>query len=105
MKKNALYEVEIQRSNVTPRRFWGICAKEIERRTGYMAHLTDWVDDFERWSNPPQINKTRTETEVCKTFPYDFQFYLRGGYNFIMEFNFWDDKTGNGYLYLVEFDR
>ena len=44
------------------------------------------------------------KTEICKIQPYEMQFYLEGSYNFIMEFQFWDDKTGNGYLWMVELD-
>lgn len=30
--------------------------------------------------------------------------FLSGTYNFQMEFDFWDEKTGYGYLYAVEYE-
>ena len=100
-----LYEVEIQRSNITPKAFYNLCEREVERRTEYRARLTEWEDDFRTWAEPIYTINTRSENEICCVKPFSVQYFLRNGYNFIMEFDFWDDKKGVGYLFIVEYER
>ena len=109
MKK---YEVEIQRRDVTPREFWSYCRRQIVKRTGSDL-LTSWCDSFEAWTLSDGVIRPCNDkyehnnwdvpaVEVCKMLPYEWQLYLGHTYNFIMEFDFWDDKRGFGYLYLTE---
>jgi len=102
-----LYEFETKRSNITPKQFWTHCAKAFEKKTG---RNFEWLDSFEYWSNPTD-NADNTwkhedwdepKTEICRIKPFNIQLYLQGSYNFIMEFDFWDDKTGWGYCYAYE---
>lgn len=109
---NKKYQVEIQRTDITPRAFWGYCRREIERRTGGKASLEDWLDEYGYWTDPVQTfnidswheDWEHPRREICKIQPYKMQFMLECSYNFIMEFQFWDDKTGNGYLWMIEWD-
>lgn len=103
--KVKMYEYETERTNITPKAFFGYVRRELKRKCG--IDLANWCDGYDAWSKNdglPSTN-TRTATEVCKTLPYDWQYFLRGAYNFILEFDFWDDKTGFGYCYIVEFER
>ena len=108
MKRNKIYEVECNRTNVSPRQFYTYCLKQIRQRTDGRASLLDWLDDFDSWLEPIQTYNVRNyhedwdepALEICKAEPLDRQFYLDGAYNFIME---WFD--GHGYMYLVEFER
>lgn len=104
-KKATLYEYETQRTNITPKAFFGHVKRELKRKCG--IDLAMWCDNFDAWSKRdglPSTN-TRTTTEVCKTLPFEWQFFLQGAYNFILEFDFWDDKTGFGYCYIHEYER
>ena len=104
------YEVEMMRTNVTPKEFYSYCKREFSRRTGGQDGLGNWLDDYETWSNPLSQSNIRTfhedwdepKLEICRILPFDFQQCLEGSYNFIMEFNFWDDRTGTGYMYAYE---
>jgi hypothetical protein len=110
-----LHEVEIQRQNVTPRQFWSYCKREIERRTGGALHLSDWLDNFGDWETPTCESKWHKDeheswgedarTEVIRYEPFGCQWYLQGSYNFIMEFDFYDEKTGFGYLYMCDMEE
>ena len=110
MKKNALYEVETLRTNITPRQFFTYAARMFERKTGEKLY---WVDSFEDWETPSCECDIRAkhedwdtpQYEICRSKPFNFHFYLEGTYNFIMEFDFWDEKTGNGYMYAYEIER
>lgn len=108
MKK---YEVEIQRTNISPRQFFTYCKKEMKNRTG--VSLQTWCDSFEDWSSDK--NEYVSECyhddwkvpvkEICKTKAYEWHLFLGKAYNFIMEFQFCDENKGSGYLYAVEFER
>ena len=107
MKK--LYEYEIQRTNITPKQFFTYCKNQlkkknfdIENRVGF----DDWESPFapyestcnhEDWEEP--------QKEICKTKPYEWQLFLQNAYNFIMEFDFYDENKGFGYFYIIEFER
>ena len=100
--------VEIERNNVTPKEFWSYCRREVKRRTG--MNLEDWCESYEAWSEPTQEANDRWHhedwdvpvMEVCKMMPYNWQLFLGYQYNFIMEFDFWDFRSGYGYLYLLD---
>lgn len=99
----AEYEFETLRTNVSEKAFYSWVKRELKRRTG--EELSIWLDSFEAWASPTPCNsRTKNEDgwteEIVKTLPCDFQYYLRNGYNFIME---WHDDWG--YCYIVEFER
>ena len=107
---NKIYEVETQRSNITPKAFFNHCMKLAEKN-GF--NLEDWAD-FKSWCVPTQkelwhMNKhedwDEPKTEGYKAMPYDSHVYLQGSYNFIMEFDFDTETKGHGYMYAVEFER
>ena len=85
MKRKKLYEVEINRYFKNVSTFWSYAVKMCEK------------DDHKDWDEPL--------TEVCRIKPYDYQVFLQNNYNFIMEFDFWDENSGHGYLYIVEYER
>lgn len=109
MKK--MYEVEIQRNNISPRQFFTYCKHQMEKRTG--TSLDVWIDDYEAWADNTHefdVNSDHEDwdepvKEICRTKAYDWQFYLGKAYNFIMEFQFDTENKGYGYLYAVEFER
>lgn len=101
-----LYEHEIERTNITPKQFFTYCKKQLEKKG---INLEDWVD-FETWVNPfsPCDSASKHEDweepqfEICRTKAYDWHLFLQKSYNFIMEFDFWDENKGFGYLYVME---
>ena len=108
MKK--MYEVECQRTNVTPKAFFEYCRKQLLKKG---LEIESW-SDFEYWSNPIEqseyhtnVYKNEDETirEIIKVMPYDLQYYLRNAYNFIIEFQFETETKGYGYMYAMEFER
>lgn len=112
MDGKKLYEVECNRTNISPRQFFTYCKKRFEEKTG--QRLDMWIDSFEDWENPIQKNNQEyinpwprwdgdedgPAKEIIKTMPFDWQLFLAGSYNFIME---WFD--GHGYMYVVELER
>lgn len=101
--KKVMYEFETLRRNVTPRQFYRWVATEFKKRTGENPAI--WLDGYDTWSDPVQPSSRHTTDEICQTLPYDWQMYVRGDYNFIMEFHFDTDTRGWGYCYIVEFER
>lgn len=108
-----LYEFETQRTGITPKAFYKWVEKEFNKRCGQELYM--WCDSFEAWTGESGIPATNItskheewdepKTEICKLLPYEWQEFMEKEYNFIMEFSFWDEKTGNGYCYITEFDR
>lgn len=100
-----VYEVECQRTGISPRQFWSYCKRRFKEKTG--TEFT-WIDTFEDWENPLTPSDIRSKhedwehplTEICVIQPMDYHLFLENNYNFIME---WFD--GNGYMYAVEFKR
>lgn len=108
--KNKKYEIECQRSNVTPKQFFEYCRKRCELQN---LDIESWVS-FEDWVSPiskEEYHRTdhkdweTPQTEIIKFMPYDFQMYLQNTYDFIMEFEFDTEIKGHGYLYAIEFER
>lgn len=104
------YKIECDRANITPKAFWAYCKKQCEK---HGASIDDWAD-FGSWTDEnactPYTKSNHDDwdepqTEIYKVMPYDVQMFLEGSYNFIMEFDFDDEKRGHGYFFLVEFDR
>lgn len=107
-------EVEIQRSNITPREFYWYCKKELKRKTG--LSLEDWIS-YQDWVSPGpalkcethknehQFDDGTTQVEHVKYQPYNMQIYVSDTYNVILEFDFWDDRIGCGYFYHTEYEE
>lgn len=98
------YEYEIERTNVTPKQFFSYCKRSLNQKGFDMETWIDW----DCWSNPPMTCDSENECtltgkkEVCKMKPYDFQMFHQGCYNIIVTFDFYDERKGYGYLYMVE---
>ena len=110
MKK--MYEIEIQRSNITPKQFFTYCKAQMEKRIG--IDLDNWIESYEQWSGENSIECDSTwdhddwevpVREICKMKSFDVQYFLEKAYNFIMEFQFDTENKGFGYMYAVEFER
>ena len=105
-----IYEIEIQRTNISPRQFFTYCKNQAEKKG---TDLRMYIDEFELWENPiDPCNDTWThddwdepQREICKIQSFDYHLYLQNSYNFIMEFEFDTETKGHGYLYIVEFER
>lgn len=106
---NKLYECEIQRSNIAPKQFFTYCKNQLKNKG---IDIEIWAD-FEEWKSPiTPCNSTSNhedweepQKEICKLQSYNWQLFLQNAYNFIMEFDFWDDNKGFGYLYIIELER
>ena len=112
MKGKKLYEVECDRTNISPRQFYTYCKKRFEQKTGNTLDM--WIDSFDDWEHPVQVyddeymntwkrwdgDEDGPAREICKIKPFEIQLFLAGSYNFIME---WFD--GHGYMFAVEFER
>lgn len=104
------YEIEIHRSNVTPKQFFEYCKEQMEKRTG--ETLDNWIESYEEWETPTMpCNSTckhedwdKPTSEVCKLMSFDWHLFLQKTYNFIMEFEFDTERKGHGYMYAVEFE-
>lgn len=101
MKRKKLHEVELNRYFKNVHTFWAYALKMCEK---HGVNLTDWMESLDQFCEPMQRNNSRNNHEICKMLPYDWQLYLQNSYNFIMEFDFFDEKSGHGYLYIVEYD-
>ena len=106
----ALYQVECQRTGVTPRTFYSYCKSQAAKKgldIEVWATFADWTD--EAINNPYSVSNhddwDEPQREIYKTMPYDWQMYLQGSYNFILEFQFDDETTGYGYMYAFEIER
>lgn len=103
-------ELELMRHDVTPAQFLAyvrhqirkhnltaICADDITLR--YFANGNDLNFSYKYGPDGP----CKEERSVSK--PYEMQTYIRNHdgtvYNHIMEFNFYDEKTGYGYFYFI----
>lgn len=105
-------EIEIQRNNVTPAQFLAYVRSRVDAKGGkwYRSDLDlAWFkrgDD--RWNcdysfGLPGEKGAASERIIDR--PYEKQTYIMhfdgSVYNEIVEFDFWDEKTGFGYYYLV----
>lgn len=105
-----LYEVEIQRTNISPKSFFTYCVKQMKK---HGADIECWAE-YDSWANENQIpyrnewlhkDWDEPSREILSGAPYQMQLFLSGAYNFILEFEFDTDKKGHGYCYAVEFRR
>lgn len=110
MKTTTTFEIEIQRNNITPAQFLAYVRNRVDNKGGRylrsdldLAYFAAGKDlNFDIHHEEPEMNGLH-EKSISK--PYEMQTYLRYAngavYNEICEFQFFDDKTGNGYYYLV----
>ena len=97
-------EIEIELENTSPKNFWTYCLKKLEEDG---EDLTDWVCEFKEWSEPKNsiehkvIKHKNGVVTACKLKPYETNIYCSGMINFIMEFDFYNDEQGYGYMYLA----
>jgi hypothetical protein len=117
----ANYELEMERSNVTPCRFlWYVkrrCAergidfeitlKDFSKEGGHNSYynvvgdkkISHYDGNVSEWS----AEDAAAQAEVSKNLQYDWQTYVLNFdgsmYNEICEFTFDDEKTGHGYFY------
>ena len=107
MKKE---EIELTRHDVTPAQFLAYvrymlrknhitCVDPMDIDLDYFAAGEDLNFDYKH--DDPRM--PAREKSVSR--PYEMQTYIlnrdKTVFNQIMEFNFWDDKTGTGYFYLI----
>ena len=106
--KTKRYEVECQRTNVTPKQFYNYCKIQALKQG---TNIEEWID-FDYWTDEKTKIPYHTDnhndwdeprTEANKAMPFDHQMYLQNSYNVILEFQFHEDDKGYGYMYLVEF--
>ncbi len=104
------FEFEALRHNVTPAQFLSYVKRRVDEKGGYGIR-GDLDLDYWRAGNDLNFNITHKEEplagvhEVSVSKPYQMQTYIRNPdgtvYNEICEFDFWDEKTGTGYYYLL----
>lgn len=104
------YEIEVTRKNVTPREFYNYCNSRFKTKTGdnldMWVSYDYWIDESHRYYHKDQHADWDTpQVEVLKEYPYEVQYYVANTYNFILEFEFTDDRVGTGYMYVKEYVR
>ena len=103
-----LYECEIQRNNISPKQFFTYCKNQLKNKG---IDIENWVE-FENWESPITLcnmisnneDWEKPQKEVCKILPYNWHLFLGETYNFIIEFDFWNENKGFGYLYVMEYE-
>lgn len=106
MKK---FEIEITRHDVTPSEFLSYVRRRVDAKGGRMFRADLDLRYFKRGNDLnfdiryDSDGPCKAEKSVSK--PFQMQTYIRNWdgtvYNEICEFDFWDDKTGTGYYYLI----
>lgn len=103
-------KIELTRRNVTPSQFAAYVRQQIKKHN-LKTILADDID-FEYWKNGGDLEfdyhdipGKPCQAEKSISQPYEMQTYIRNWdgtmYNLIMEFTFWDEKTGTGYFYFI----
>lgn len=102
-------ELELTRNNVTPAQFLAY-VRSMLKKTGKAGYAGDldlryWAagNDIEFDYHDDPTRPAKAEKSVSR--PYQMQTYIRNWdgtcYNEIVEFDFWDERTGTGYYYLL----
>lgn len=91
--------IEIDRYFKSVKAFYNYCEKMCTKK-GMDIH--DWMESLEQFKNPIQRSNSRNNEETCVLQPYNFHLYFKNSYNFIMEFDFYTENEGFGYLYIKE---
>ena len=112
MKRIKTFEIEIERSNVTPAQFLAYLRtmqkKHPEMSNDFnLAYFKAGNDlNFEYHDGTPETRPTAAEKSVSR--PYAMQTYILNFdgsiFNEICEFEFDDETTGHGYYYTVNYE-
>lgn len=109
MKTTKVYEIECMRHNVTPGQFLAYVRSQCKKHGGNMEYsaATFASDGWNaKYSDELPDGRTGCASEIVTDKPYEKQTYVLGHdgtcYNQILEFDFWDEKTGTGYYYEVQ---
>jgi hypothetical protein len=103
-------ELEIQRHNVTVSQFLAYVRAQIKKHGLEAVDPADIDLDYFKAGNDLNFDYHDIPGKPCKaeksvSKPYEMQTYIMNwdgtAYNFIMEFDFWDEKTGSGYFYFL----
>ena len=104
------FEYETMRHNVTPAQFLAHVRHNVDKRGGHYIR-GDLDLNYFKAGNDLNFNIRHTDEplagvhEISISKPYQMQTYIKypNGevYNEICEFEFWDEKTGWGYYYLL----
>ncbi|MCD8214405.1 MAG: hypothetical protein LUC97_01970 [Clostridiales bacterium] len=103
--KKTMYECECERNNISPRQFFSYCKRKLKEKgcdIEIWASYEDWIDEENEYSRMAHYDEGRNS--ICTQRAYEWQIYSSQEYNFILEFEFDDDKRGHGYMYAVEFE-
>ena len=95
-------EVECQRTNVTPKEFYRYALRYAEKK-GMKDYFP--VENYIDWENPPCPCKpyyTEDKLERLEMQPFNIHIWRKSEFNMILEFDFYDEKRGFGYIYLAE---
>lgn len=108
--KTERFEIEMQRSNVTPAQFLSYVRSRVDAKGGKYIR-SDLDPRYFAAGNDLNFDIKHTEEgmtgihEKSISKPYEMQTYIRypdgALYNEICEFDFDTEKTGHGYYYLV----
>ena len=105
MKTKKTFEIEIQRSNLTPAQFLSYVRRSVDRKGGEMLRGDLSLGYFKAGNDLNFDTEHDGMREKSISRPYEMQTYIKyedgACYNEICEFEFDDEKTGHGYYYLV----
>jgi hypothetical protein len=112
-------DFEMQRMNITKAQFnaeircklkgtiletW---RDSITLETATLANQPNWTRGTEPYHSHHTADEERPFTEAIHLEDGYEQYYLKNldgtGYNFIYQFDWWDEKRGSGYCYIAEF--
>lgn len=91
--------VEIQRNNVSPKRFWSICVNECRNKG-----MTMPMESFDEWANTYDYNYyiSTVQASIMSGMSMSDIKTLGSPYLGIMEFDFQNDDVGTGYFFMTE---
>lgn len=121
------YRIEIQRSNVTPAKFLADVRFACKQKgIGFEMSLEEFRAPSIEWNSRYSVVNGKKlchcgdysyeddaanapcAAETCVALPYKHQTYILNFdgscFNEIIEFDFWDEKTGFGYYYQMDRD-
>lgn len=112
LKNTTDFEIEIQRSNITPAQFLAYVRSRVDAKGGHWYRsdldLAWFKNADERWNSEYSFGlpgDRGAASELSRDKAYDKQTYVMNFdgsvYNEIVEFDFDDEKTGHGYYYLL----
>lgn len=109
MKTNKTFEIEIQRSNVTPAQFLAYVRSRVDAKGGKDLRGDLGLAYFKAGNDLNFDHEHDGMREKSISKPYEMQTYIRyesgATYNEICEFEFDTEKTGHGYYYLVNVEE